>query len=75
MYTYQIKSTIDICDFSDTIAPGDIIYEGEQTDENDIFETAFEAIEYGQKVLNGLSGGRAYDKARDSAIIEAVEVK
>ena len=61
-YTFRMVSTIDIKDEGETIRKGDSLYfDGE------VYTSRDEAYSAGQHVLTGLDGGRAYNKALESA--------
>jgi hypothetical protein len=67
MFIYEIKSTIDAKDSQETINVGDSLY---TVDRPDSFGTKDQAYEAGLDVLNGLDGGRAYNKALETAEIQ-----
>ena len=72
MFNYKIIATESFSDESDSIAPGHILIEG---DETEVFQFSSDAIMAGLAVLHGISGGRAFNAARDSADIIATEVE
>jgi hypothetical protein len=72
MFTYQIVATEAFTDESDSIAPGHILIEGDKTE---AFQFSSDALMTGLAVLQGISGGRAFNAARDSADIIAAEVE
>ena len=72
-YTFNIVSTIETKDFSDTIKVGDLLYQMHD-DELEIFDTKDEAIEAGEAILAGLDGGNAYNLALESAQIHIRQV-
>lgn len=65
-YTYHILSTIDVCDWSEKIEPGKTLY----SEDEKVFSTPEEAEAAAKTALAGLSGGRAYNKALESAEIQ-----
>ena len=71
-YNFVIKSTIDIADESDNIKAGETIY---NTDEAEIYDTFDEAMDAGHQVLLGLDGGRAFNKALETAEITVEKSK
>ena len=70
-YKYKIISTIEVTDEGDDIRPGDLLYDGS----DHIFVTAAAAIAAGETVLTGIDGGRAFNAARDSADVRAINAK
>ena len=60
MYNLKIQSTIQIADHSDNIKIGATLY-------TDSFDTAAEAQEAGDRVVQGLDGGRAFNLALESS--------
>ena len=71
-YYFQIISKIEAHDYSDKIKVGDSLYDVPD-DEREFYFSYDQALEAGQKVLNGLDGGRAFNLARDSAEIEVAK--
>ena len=71
MFTFNIRSTIHSVDHSDKILVGDVLY---FSDEDERFATIEAAEDAGIAVLNGLDGGRAFNAARDCAVVVAVAV-
>jgi hypothetical protein len=78
MFTFTITSTISTSDHSDNISEGDTLYDGvlsiADAEDREIFATARQAIDYGDAVLSGIDGGRAFNAARDTATVTAREV-
>ena len=78
MFTFTIKSTIDARDHSDNISEGDTLYDGvlsnADAEDREIFATERQAIDFGDAVLSGIDGGRAFNAARDTATVTAREV-
>jgi len=77
-YAFNIISTEETKDHSDTIKIGTILYGPsvlhEVTDE-DLADSYSEAEQKAQNVLTGLDGGKAFNAARDSARIQVVEYR
>jgi hypothetical protein len=73
IYTYEIRSTVEVKDHNESFAPGDLLQEG-NVEAGETFHSERAAEDYGQDVLNGTSGGPAFNIARDSAEISAVAV-
>jgi len=67
MFVYEIISTIDAKDGQERINIGDSLY---TVDKPDLFDTRDQANDAGLAVLNGLDGGRAYNKALETAEIQ-----
>lgn len=78
MFTFTIKSTISTSDHSDNISEGDTLYDGVLSnadhDDREVFATERRAIDYGDTVLSGIDGGRAFNAARDTATVTARKV-
>jgi len=72
MYTFKILATISVKDHSDGFVPGTVIYDGII---DGVFDTSAEAIHHGTAVLNGLAGGAAFNAARDTSEVVALELK
>lgn len=70
-YYFKIWSTIEIFDELDKIKVDDSLY---NTDEIETFKTYDEAMNAGQEVLDGLNGGRAFNKALETAEITVERV-
>ena len=65
-YYFVIESTIEVKDHSDNIKIGDNLY---STAEVDLYDTFDQAMHAGHEVLRGLDGGRAFNKALETAEI------
>ena len=71
-FWFRIVSTIETKDFSDTIKVGDSLSTND--DELQIFDSHYNAFDAGQKLLNGLDGGKAYNLALSSALIQIQKI-
>jgi len=71
MFSFIIKSTIEIKDHSNTIKVGDTLYAG---DVDEQFETEVKAASRADDVLQGLDGSAAYNQACETAVVEVVRV-
>jgi hypothetical protein len=78
MYTFTITSTTSVSDHSDNINEGDTLYDGvlsnADAEDREIFANERQATDYGEAVLSGIDGGRAFNAARDTATVTAREV-
>lgn len=73
-FTIVASGNIEIEDYQDKIKAGDNLYNIPQ-DEIQYFCLPHEAYEAGQRVLNGLDGGKAYNLALKSAHINVKPVQ
>lgn len=69
MFEYSIVSTTQISDSSEKITEGDVLYQSNGEE----YVTEHDAQKAAEAVLIGLDGGKAYNRALESADIEIVE--
>tara|TARA_R110002051_G_scaffold144303_4_gene217218 strand:- start:68 stop:523 length:456 start_codon:yes stop_codon:yes gene_type:complete len=69
MFVYSIVSTSHISDSSEKITFGDVLYQSNGEE----YETEHEAQKAAEAVLIGLDGGKAFNRALESAEIEVIE--
>ena len=69
MFEYSIVSTTQISDSSEKITEGDVLYQSNGEE----YETEHEAQKAAEAVLIGLDGGKAFNRALESAEIEVIE--
>ena len=71
MFTFMVLSTVEASDPFETIHTGDTLHHG---DCNYFFPTESAAVFAGKQVLRSTRGGPAYAKARESAMVVAINV-
>lgn len=69
MFEYSIVSTTQISDSSEKITEGDVLYQSNGEE----YETEHDAQKAAEAVLIGLDGGKAFNRALESAEIEVIE--
>ena len=69
MFEYSIVSTTQISDSSEKITEGDVLYQSN----GEAYETEHDAQKAAEAVLIGLDGGKAFNRALESAEIEVIE--
>ena len=69
MFVYSIVSTSHISDSSEKITFGDVLYQSNGEE----YETEHEAQKAAEAVLIGVDGGKAFNRALESAEIEVIE--
>jgi|TARA_R110000824_G_scaffold312418_1_gene499460 hypothetical protein len=69
MFEYSIVSTTQISDSSEKITEGDVLYQSNGEE----YMTEHDAQKAAEAVLIGLDGGKAFNRALESAEIEVIE--
>jgi hypothetical protein len=69
MFEYSIVSTTQISDSSEKITEGDVLYQSNGEE----YVTEHDAQKAAEAVLIGLDGGKAFNRALESAEIEVIE--
>lgn len=71
MFTYIVLSTVNASDPFESIKTGDTLHQG---DRRILFPTQSAALHAGKQVMRRICGGAAYNQARESAEVVAVNI-
>ena len=71
MFTYIVLSTVNASDPFESIRSGDTLHQG---DDRLFFPTQSAALHAGKQVMRSVCGGSAYNQARESAEVVAVDI-